>query len=558
MEGGLLILLEVETDEDVIASHSGKAILDQIINSFQTSFKQNNLKLKDLLDEVASNPFIKNLILGLLEKNLLTAGCLGEASAVLVREGVIGQILTGQSISKGEVKEGDRIILHSADFGRNWEEGQLSEIYKFSNLADFEEILSPKLASHEKFTGNAVLAVEVIQQEEFSAPQDIVYSLKPKDFKLKLLASLWQTRKALIIILGLILLLTVNISASVLRMKQTSKTKEISQELATVKQQYEEAGGILDLNPVRARELLSSSKLTLGKLLKNSRRNSRDYKLISDWLSKVSESEVAAYRIYKFTDVPVFFDMTLIKADGEADNVSAYQEKKVILDNSHKTLYFLSTNSKESAVLAGSDNLKNSRGIAVHGSTAYFLNEDGIYAVDLGSKKAGKVIEKSERWGEIADIEAFGGNLYLLDTAKNNIWKYTAAESGFSPIVSYLNEGISVNLAKTKELAIDGSIWAAGSDSLFKFTAGNREQFAFQGISDSITSIDGISTSDENERIYILDKTLSRVLVFDKDGLYQSQYQWDSLAKAKDFIVTEKEGKIYVLIGNKIFAIEIK
>jgi len=65
VEGGLLILLEVETDGDVIASHSGKAILDQIINSFQTSFKQNKLNLKDLLDEVASNPFIKNLSGGL-------------------------------------------------------------------------------------------------------------------------------------------------------------------------------------------------------------------------------------------------------------------------------------------------------------------------------------------------------------------------------------------------------------------------------------------------------------------------------------------------------------
>ena len=47
-------------------------------------------------------------------------------------------------------------------------------------------------------------------------------------------------------------------------------------------------------------------------------------------------------------------------------------------------------------------------------------------------------------------------------------------------------------------------------------------------------------------------------MVFDKDGLYQSQYQWDELKNAKDFMVTEKEGKIYVLVGHKIHAIEIK
>ncbi|KKS95648.1 MAG: hypothetical protein UV73_C0015G0023 [Candidatus Gottesmanbacteria bacterium GW2011_GWA2_43_14] len=576
-EDGLFVLLEVATDGKVLASHIGKAALDQLILAFQTSQKDHRLEIRDLLDEFQGNPYIKVLIVGFLENNRLSVGCHGEGVAVLVREGKSGRILTAQGISRGVVKSGDRIIFHSESFIRNWQGNLQDKIYSLKNLTEFEEVLSPELSGNQSFAGSAVLIAEVKHQDAANSPVEGVISLKQEAGKFRFL-TYWQhrirnfniarlqdflpanrkRRSAFLVITVLVLLLLGNIAFGVARMKQASRSKEVREALASVEQQYTEAQGILDLNPVRARELLSSSKLTLGSLLKNSKRNSPDQKLVNDWLNKVSASEVAAYRIFKLTQVPVFFDTTLIKAGGEADNLSAYQEKKAILDKSNKTLYFLSTETKEAAVVAGADNLKTVSSLAIHGSNAYFLNEEGIFSVDLGSKKVSKVIEKSDRWGEIVDMEAFGGNLYLLDVKNNSIWKYIAAESGFSSIISYINSGVQADLSQAKELAIDGSIWVANAADIFKFTAGAQELFAFKGISDSISTIDGIATSDEDENLYILDKTLSRILVFDKDGLYQSQYQWEELKNAEDIIASEAEGMIFVLLGSKIHAIEIQ
>jgi hypothetical protein len=46
--------------------------------------------------------------------------------------------------------------------------------------------------------------------------------------------------------------------------------------------------------------------------------------------------------------------------------------------------------------------------------------------------------------------------------------------------------------------------------------------------------------------------------VIDKSGVYQSQYQWDELKNAQDLIASDDEKKIFVLVGGKIYAIEMK
>jgi dihydrofolate reductase len=55
-----------------------------------------------------------------------------------------------------------------------------------------------------------------------------------------------------------------------------------------------------------------------------------------------------------------------------------------------------------------------------------------------------------------------------------------------------------------------------------------------------------------------LDNGNSRVVVFDKTGSYKAQYQADVIKSAKDFEVLEKDKKIYVLSGGKVYEITLK
>ena len=58
------------------------------------------------------------------------------------------------------------------------------------------------------------------------------------------------------------------------------------------------------------------------------------------------------------------------------------------------------------------------------------MTERGVLQYDKETRRQSLVVEADEEWGEMIDLRAFGGNLYLLDK-KGEIWKYPGVESGF-------------------------------------------------------------------------------------------------------------------------------
>ena len=578
VENDLMVLLEIETDNSKPASQLGKSVLDTILLEFQNKTVKDKNTVKSLLKEISGNPYLKTVIIALNSGSDLFLGCLGKGQAVLIRNEKSGTIISGGFISQGEITFGDQIIFHSDRLASVLDAVDLDKLYHTGNLQQIEEELAARLSSDVNATGCAVLAVIVTEKKvDVSADlpvrgsqisvfvKNILQSgFFKKFYKIRSLFGFYYSIKdkkkrfliSLVTVLFIFLLL--NIGISILRSKNSQKVKEINNSLETVKGQYDEALALIELNPVRSRELLSSAKMAVGNLLKTTGKKTREYKLLSDWFNKISSSEVDAYKIYKLTAVPLFFDITLIKPGGIGNDIAYYQEKKVILDKKNKTVYFLDTKTKEAKILAGIDTVKNAVAVSVHGSYVYVFNDEGIYRIDIVSKDSKKVIERDKNWTDISDMEAYAGNLYLLDRGSNSVWKYIAAEEGFSDRISYVNKGVSADLRSMAQISIDGSVWAAGSSGIIKFTSGNRDIFSFADFSETVTGIDAISTSDENNYLYLLDKTLERIIIFDKEGVYNSQYQWPDLKNADGLAASEKEGKIYILIKDKIHAIDLK
>jgi len=174
-------------------------------------------------------------------------------------------------------------------------------------------------------------------------------------------------------------------------------------------------------------------------------------------------------------------------------------------------------------------------------------------------KTVSDIIPSSSEWGSISDMVSFGGNLYLLDTQKSRIWKYVAAEKGFSSIFEYLNPDTLPDLSKNTTMAIDGSVWLGSSvGSVSRFTSGQPYTYSPQGVDTPLGDNLAVYTSDEAEMIYVLDSDFSRIVVFDKDGLYMSQYVWENELQARQIVVSEKLSSIYMLAGGKLYAIQLQ
>lgn len=585
-ENGLFLVLEVKGDASKPAPQSGREYLDLLLTRF-TNHKEINLDVvRDLLNQISKTENTLNLIVGLLDQDNLYLGSYQKGIAYMVRGEKVGKILAAGNITSGEVMENDVIILYAEDLNAIIDQTKRKTLFTKENLEVIKEELFSQVLDKPETYGKAVLLISMGGWKEEESLLEIPPVIVPPEVLppqkesekitlrsrvmtgLKIVKEKWQQaairsetkskKNLLTVAIILILLLTSSIFFNISHTRNSKKTAELNQVMELVTQQYDEAVSLIDLNSARSRELLSTGKLSLSPFLNQFPKGSFERKKVQEWLDKIASQESAAYKIYKLTAVPVFFDLTLIKKDGSGSKIASYNQLTAILDSKNQAVYSLQTDSKKAEIIAGSDVVKDTSSIAIHGTNIYLLESDGIVVADVKSKNSKIVIKKDDRWGNIKSITSYGGNLYLLDSQNHAIWKYIATDFGFSARSSYLNPDVRVNFASAGTLIIDGSVWVATDTEILKFSRGLGEDFSFKGISDSIQNVANFFTSDNDKYLYILDKPLSRIVVFDKDGVYQSQYQWDDLKTSDGIIASESEKKIFVMIGSKIYAIEIK
>lgn len=580
-EDKLYILLEVETGEDT-PEIAGEKLLDQIQKALYLHPPTSLAILDKLLTQCKEKTEITTLIIGSLHENILYLGAVGKAMVLLKRDKNIATLLLGESSISGYIHPHDVLFSSTKEFLGIIPNSLQKELLHKASIEDIAKSASPLILSAEDSSGCLALVSEIeqlspsplpIEQSSFrsDAPLAQRHSFKslfskfnisrllkeesviPEDEKTIKSKRMLATIAAILILL-LIASIFFGFNTSVNRVKNADFTKNTD----LVSHEINEAQSLIDLNPARARDLLSSAKSTLISLQKQFDKGSKEYHQIDDLLQKVNQTTETASRVYKLSTVPVFFDITLLKASGTGTKLAFYQGKMTILDTQNKAAYMLTSETKQSDIVAGERTVKESKVIGIHGSTIYLLNTDGIVALNITSKSSQVVIKKDDVWGDISDLVAFAGNIYLLDRGKNQIWKYIATESGFTPRQSYLDNDVKADFSQYISMSIDGSIWVGGRNTIGKFTQGRPDQFTIQNVVGDITSVSAIFTDDNSKNIYILDKNAEKIFVLDKTGIYQEAFQWSGLKSASSFIVSEDQKKIFILSGSKIYAIELK
>ncbi|RPH38857.1 MAG: hypothetical protein EHM87_24995 [Burkholderiales bacterium] len=188
----------------------------------------------------------------------------------------------------------------------------------------------------------------------------------------------------------------------------------------------------------------------------------------------------------------------------------------------------------------------------------YIVSQDKVTVVDTVKEKTVAAVE-ADGWQKITTARGFGSNLYLLDSSSDGqIWKYLGLEEGLSGKRSYLT-GDSFDLSEAVDMAVDGSVWVLFSDgSIVKYTQGKKDAFQVLGLDQSFGQAAKIFTNPDAERLYVVDRVNTRVVVLDKSGEYAAQYQWSGIAGVKDLVVVESLKKIFFLTGEKVFSLDLK
>ena len=154
----------------------------------------------------------------------------------------------------------------------------------------------------------------------------------------------------------------------------------------------------------------------------------------------------------------------------------------------------------------------------------------------------------------IVDVTSYNNRIYLLDSANNQIYRYSRNGNSFGSVINWIDE--ELNLDNAVSLTIDGSVYILRNNGeVTKLENGNEVDFEVKVIDPPFKSPTKIKTTDSSNYLYILDPGEKRLVVLNKDGNLISQYTSPDFNNLKDFFVDEANKKIYLLESSKIFGI---
>ncbi len=351
---------------------------------------------------------------------------------------------------------------------------------------------------------------------------------------------------------GVILLavLVVSIGFGIRQKKISDLRKKYEGILEIAQSQVDQAISLSSVSPDTSRELFIDSELKLKQILEL---NVKDTK-VDELQKKIEESKGAI--LGEFDASPtLFLDLSLLSSGFVGDAVSVSNGNVFILDKAGKRLVSINIETKKSKVVAGPSVIENAEDLAAYQDTTYILSSDGIY--DVGLTKT-KVIDKT--WEGSAFISAFAGNMYVLDKAGNQIYRYAGQTgNGFGDKQNWLSTSTSANFSEATDWGLDGAVYVLYPNSkVLKYSLGSPQNFSVTGILPEIGNIDAFFADPDNQNIYLLDTAGKRVVVVDKKGKYIAQYTNDQISTAKTLVVSEAQKKILLLSGDKLLSIELK
>lgn len=188
----------------------------------------------------------------------------------------------------------------------------------------------------------------------------------------------------------------------------------------------------------------------------------------------------------------------------------------------------------------------------------FFNNKETLFSFNTLNGSVKPLPIQLDGGSEIIAMESYNNKVYLLDAKNNTIIKYAYSSAGLSNPESWIRDDI-VDITDGVDIAIDGNIYVLKNNGeVIKLLNGKLATFSVKSIDPVLEYPTKIFASPESAYLYLLDPPNKRIVLLDKNGMLVRQYYSEKFTNLKDFIVSEKEKRIYVLDGNMVFGFNTK
>jgi len=348
----------------------------------------------------------------------------------------------------------------------------------------------------------------------------------------------------------LLILLLVSIGFGIKQSKDKQKKAQYEERLTQATHLFEESQSLVSLNSSRSRELFGEARQIIDEMIEEGIEDEE----VNNLKKQLEEKEGELLGEYR-QDPELYVDLSLFRDGFAGDMMVGTSDRLYVFDANSKKIISVGYENKNTKLTAGPDQLDNAKKIAAYSNRVYTLESDGIYIVGDDRER---VIDESFNTDDI--LYAYAGNLYLIKKSDSDIVRYPGITDGFAEGKSWFAPGIEINLSGVVGVSIDGSIWiVTESGKVEKLTQGSPDSLTSLNVHPKPTEDLLIYASEDNQDVYLLDPTNSRIAVMDKKGEYKASYVSDKLKEAKGLVATEDNKKI-IFLGNegRLYSFEIK
>lgn len=359
-----------------------------------------------------------------------------------------------------------------------------------------------------------------------------------------------EKQKKTLLSIGLILffLLIMSTVLGALQRVKNQKETQFQKIFQEIEYHFEQGKTLSTINPQLAQERLQEASQILSSPKETYQKEAQYFKKLTEMEEKINTLLKEVKREYTFPELPLFFNLGLIKKDLKAQDLSFFKGQFFILGQDG-TLAKLESQTRASQILGKHDQAQL---IANQEENLYLLSAKGIFQMTNGQEKL--LIEPQESEGEIIDFASFSNSLYLLEKSPPEIYKFPALEQGFGRRQRWLSPGVELTQTPLS-FSINGYLWLATQDKVEKLAQGNFATFSFNNLEPQVENLIDLYTQEDCQFLYLLEK--NRALVVSKEGQYQSQYRWQNEEPQK-IIADEENKKIFLIKDEKIWALDIQ
>jgi len=387
--------------------------------------------------------------------------------------------------------------------------------------------------------------------------QQAVTALSSKDVYIRRQVTRQMAKVLLPVALIVILLIALFTFQNIQRQQQLKRAQDIIQPIDAQLSQIKET---IKMNPVQARQQTEDLIVQLDSQLKQELSRKTTAKALQEELKILKDYYASISGMDEFPALQPFYDLRLVKSDFIANRMALQDTVLIFLDSGQGKIIALDTIKKQwTDIPAGA--AAQMKDIELQGQNAYVMGS-GLFRINLSDSKESKQLkENNDVLQNATGMRLYKQFIYVISIPQNNIFRYSMDDKDrdqLSEPIGWLRPPVVFDLNQIQSFTIDGNLWiGTKTGEIKKFTTGLESPFTVIGLKEPFTSPLTIYTQEDQKNIYVLEPAKERVVVLNKEGVFQREIKSPTLATTTSLAVNEKTKKAYVLSGALIFQIDL-